>query len=73
MSKHRNKTYRRVTVCKDCNGNGFILVNQEPRSGSYEKFICETCLGSGILSLKIEVTYTPFIKGTVEVVKLDTN
>ena len=54
MSKHRNKHYKRINVCRDCNGNGFVLVDTDIRSLDYEKRICSTCLGSGMVNLEIK-------------------
>lgn len=73
MSKHRNKHYKRIAVCRDCNGNGFVLVDTDIHSLDYEKRICSTCLGSGMVNLEIDLKYTPFFKGVNDVVKYDIN
>lgn len=73
MSKHRNKHYKRITVCRDCNGNGFVLVDADTHSMDYQKRICTTCMGSGMVNVEIELKYTPFLKGVNDVVKHDIN
>ena len=73
MSQYKNKHIRRKTVCRDCSGNGFIMVenNNGDLKHQYTRFACDTCCGSGIVSIEITVTHAPFLKGVLDVVKRD--
>lgn len=73
MSLHRNKHIKRPRVCRDCNGNGSVMVENDngDLKHQYTQFVCETCCGSGIVLMEISISYSPFIKGVNDVVKRD--